>query len=210
MSEPGEFTMLLVAARQGSAEAELQLLPFIYEDLRRMAGALMQRERKDHTLQPTALVNEAYLRLVGGNHGTPEDRAHFFAIAANCMRQVLIDYARKRLRQKRGGEGLRKVEIDEAVMISEQKLDDILAIDAALNRLSTIDQRQGRIVELRYFCGMSVEEVAQVLGVSERTAKREWRLAKAWLHRACPKFSFIRRGMITPPNRNQTKRYDFV
>ncbi|MGD1093161.1 MAG: sigma-70 family RNA polymerase sigma factor [Bryobacteraceae bacterium] len=184
MSGPGgEVTLLLAQLREGNQDAANQLAPLVYQELRRVAGAYMQRERPDHTLQSTALVHEAYMRLTGGESGQWQNRAHFFAIAAHTMRQILVDYARRRSAGKRGGAGARKIDIDEAALISGDTLENAVAIDEVLERLAQIDPRQGRLIELRFFGGLSVEETAEVMGVSAITIKREWRSAKAWLHR---------------------------
>jgi len=143
----------------------------------------MRRERAGHTLQATAVVHEAYLRLAGEQEIQWQSRAHFFAIAARAMRQVLLDYARQRHAGKRGGEGAQKVEIDVDLLAGANRIEDIVAIDEVVTRLSELDQQQGRIVELRFFGGLSVEETAEAMGISDSTVKREWRLAKAWLHR---------------------------
>jgi RNA polymerase sigma factor (TIGR02999 family) len=148
-----------------------------------MAGAYMQRERPGHTLQATALVNEAYIRLIGGELQQWQNRAHFFAIAAHTMRQVLLEYARRRHAGKRGGIDARKVDIDAELLIDEGKLEDVVAIDELLDRLALIDPRQSRLVELRFFGGLNLEEAGEVMGVSPTTLKREWRVAKAWLNR---------------------------
>jgi RNA polymerase sigma factor (TIGR02999 family) len=179
----GNVTILLTQLREGNQEAADQLIPLIYCEFRRMAGGYMQRERPGHTLQATALVNEAYLRLVGGQAAQWQNRAHFFAMAAHTMREVLLDYARRHHAGKRGGGDARKVEIDDELLIAADKLEDVLAIDELLERLAQIDPRQSRLVELRFFAGMNVEETAEVMGVSPKTIKREWRSAKAWLHR---------------------------
>src|SRR5947209_19331188 len=184
MPEPGgDVTRLLAQVREGDQHAAEELIPLIYNDLRRMAGACMRRERPDHTLQTTALVNEAYIRLSGGDAAQWQNRPHFFAIAAHTMRQVLLDYARRRHANKRGGSSARKVDIDDQLFISEDKLEDVIAIDQALDRLASIDARQSRLVELRFFRGLSVEEAAEVMGLAAITIKREWRSAKAWLNR---------------------------
>jgi RNA polymerase sigma factor (TIGR02999 family) len=174
---------LLCELRGGNQEAANQLVPLVYGELRRMAGAYMQRERPGHTLQATALVNEAYLRLVGGEPSDWQNRAHFFAIAAHTMRQVLLEHARRRHAVKRGGIDARKVDIDAELLIDEHKLEDVLAIDELLDRLALIDPRQSRLVELRFFGGLNLEEAGEVMSVSPTTLKREWRLAKAWLGR---------------------------
>jgi RNA polymerase sigma factor (TIGR02999 family) len=147
-----------------------------------MAGAYMRGERPGHTLQATALVNEAYMRLVGGQATQWENRAHFFAIAAHTMREVLVDHARRHGAGKRGGDA-RRVEMDDELSIVAGKLEDVIAIDEALQRLAEIDPRQSRLVELRFFAGLNVEEAAEIMGISPKTIKREWRSAKAWLHR---------------------------
>ena len=182
MSAPeGDVTRLLAQLRGGNQEAADQLVPLVYNELRRMAGAYMQRERPGHTLQATALVHEAYMRLVVREPA--QNRAHFFAIAAHTMRQVLLDYARRRDAGKRGGAGARRVDLDGELPIAAEALDDVLAIDEVLKRLEQIDPRQSRLVELRFFAGLDVEEAAEVMGVSPTTIKREWRSAKAWLRR---------------------------
>ena len=179
----GSVTLLLSELRGGNQEAANELVLLVYGELRRMAGAYMQRERPGHTLQATALVNEAYIRLVGGEPGQWQNRAHFFAIAAHTMRQVLLEYARRRHAGKRGGIDARKVDIDAELLIDEHKLEDVVAIDELLDRLALLDPRQSRLVELRFFGGLNLEEAGEVMGVSPTTLKREWRLAKAWLSR---------------------------
>jgi RNA polymerase sigma-70 factor (ECF subfamily) len=179
----GAVTRLLSELREGNQDAANRLVPLVNGELRRMAGAYMQRERPGHTLQATALVNEAYMRLAGGGPPQWQNRAHFFAIAAHTMRQVLLEYARRRHAGKRGGIDARKVDIDAELFIDECKLEDVMAVDEALERLALIDPRQSRLVELRFFAGLDVEEAAEVMGVSPTTIKREWRLAKAWLSR---------------------------
>jgi RNA polymerase sigma factor (TIGR02999 family) len=178
----GEVTRLLSQMKEGNQEAAGQLVPLVYRELRRMAAAYMQRERPDHTLQATALVNEAYLRLAGGSQPSLQNRAHFFAIAAHAMRQVLMDYGRQHRAGKRGG-GARKVDIDAELFIAPGALEDVIAVDEALERLEKIDPRQSQLIELRFFAGLSVEDAADVMGVSPITIKREWRSAKAWLLR---------------------------
>jgi RNA polymerase sigma factor (TIGR02999 family) len=178
-----DVTALLVKLRAGNQDVAGQLVPLIYDELRRIAGAQMRRERSGHTLQATAVVHEAYLRLAGEREIQWQNRAHFFAIAARAMRQVLLDYARQRHAGKRGGEGAQKVEIDVGLLAGENRIEDIVALDEVVTRLSRLDQQQGRIVELRFFAGLSVEETAEAMGISDSTVKREWRLAKAWLHR---------------------------
>src|SRR6202142_1300608 len=181
MSENQEVTLLLSALTRGDNDAGANLIPVVYDELRRLAGSYMRRERDDHTLQATALVHEAYLKLVEQRSVNWQSRAHFFGVAAQLMRRILIDHARGHSRQKRGGED-KKVSLDEAFVFSEQQADELLAVDDSLNRLAEIDPRQARVVELRFFGGLSVEEAAEVLGVSPKTVKRDWSVAKAWLH----------------------------
>jgi RNA polymerase sigma factor (TIGR02999 family) len=180
---PQQVTQLLVAWSNGDRAARDELMPLVYEELRRLAHRCMSRERPGHTLQTSALVNEAYLRLVDQKNVRWQDRAHFFGIAARLMRQVLVDYARKRRYAKRGGEA-RRVPLDEALVVSEERADEVVALDDALNSLAEIDPRQSQIVELRFFGGLSIEETAEVLAVSPGTVMRDWTLAKAWLRRA--------------------------
>lgn len=179
----GQVTGLLAQLREGNQEAANELILLIYNDLRRIAGAYMQGERRGHTLQSTALVHEAYVRLTGGEPVEWQNRAHFFAIAAHTMRQVLLDYARRRHADKRGGAGACKVNLDAELLVGTDSLEDVIAIDEVLERLAQIDPRQSRLIELRFFAGLTVEESAEVMGVSAVTIKREWRSAKAWLHR---------------------------
>jgi len=160
--------------------AREQLVPFVYEELRRLARHYMRGERDGHTLQTTALVNEAYLRLAGIDGLQWRDRAHFFAMAATLMRRVLVDYARQRARDKRGA-GLSVTSLDESVKAPEPPV-DVMALDQALERLGRVDPRQSHIVELRFFAGLSVEETAEVLGISPATVKRDWATAKLWLY----------------------------
>jgi RNA polymerase sigma-70 factor (ECF subfamily) len=169
--------------RDGKQDAANRLIPLIYNELRRIAGAYMQREPAGHTLQATALVHEAYMRLVDGLPGPWQNRAHFFASAAHTMREILVDHARRRHAGKRGGANARKVEFEFDLLISPDKLEDVIAIDEALERLAAIDPRQSRLIELRFFVGLNVDEAAEVMGISPVTIKREWRSAKAWLHR---------------------------
>jgi RNA polymerase sigma-70 factor, ECF subfamily len=181
MSEDNEVTLLLSALTRGDDGAATKLIPAVYAELRRLAASYMRRERQDHTLQATALVHEAFLKLVEQRSVNWQSRAHFFGVAAQLMRRILIDHARGHLRQKRGGEH-RKVSLDEAFIFSEQQSAELLAVDESLSRLAKLDERQGRIVELRFFGGLSVEEAAEVLGVSPKTVKRDWSMAKAWLY----------------------------
>ena len=180
---PQQVTQLLVAWGDGDQAARDELMPLVYEELRRLAHKVMSRERPGHTLQTSALLNEAYLRLVDQKNIHWQDRAHFFGIAARLMRQVLVDYARKRGYAKRGGDA-RRVPLDEAMIVSEERAADVVALDDALKTLAEIDPRQSQIVELRFFGGLSIEETAEVLAVSPGTVMRDWTLAKAWLRRA--------------------------
>jgi len=183
MPAPGDVTVLLTEFREGNQAAANRLMPLIYAELRRMAAVHLQRERAGHTLQPTALVNEVYMRLVGGQATPWQNRAHFFGIAARAMREVLVDYARRRIAGKRGGKDVERVEIDVEAQGVSPKIENVIAINEALERLARIDPEQSRLVELRFFAGLNVEETAEVMGASPTTIKREWRSAKAWLHR---------------------------
>lgn len=166
----------------GNREALDQLLPFVYDELHRQASRYLRRERSDHTLQTTALIHEAYLKLIDQREVEWKNRAHFFAVAAQAMRRILVDYARTRKREKRGGDDV-KLQLDEAINVStgERRI-DLVALDEALTRLAEFDERQARVVELRYFSGMTEEETAEVLGTSPATVRRDWNMAKAWLH----------------------------
>ena len=179
---PLEVTRLLVAWSNGDRAALDELTPLVYEELRGLAHRYMSRERPGHTLQTSALVNEAFIRLVDQREVRWQSRAHFFAIAAQMMRRILVDYARRRGYAKRGGEALR-VPLDEAVIVSEERAAEVVALDDALTSLAEIDSRRSRIVELRFFGGLSIDETAEVLGVSPGTVMRDWTLAKAWLRR---------------------------
>jgi RNA polymerase sigma factor (TIGR02999 family) len=181
MADRQTITKLLHDLRAGKKEAESQLIEAVYPQLRRMAGRYIRGERAGHTLQATALVHEAYLQLVGQTSKEWENRAHFFAVAAQLMRRILVDYARQRKAAKRDG-GRQRVELTESLALSEARLDEIVAIDEALSRLEEWDARQCRVVELRFFSGLTEEEIAEVLGVAPRTVKRDWNVAKAWLH----------------------------
>src|SRR5262245_38240419 len=177
-----EVTELLVAWSGGDEAALDRLVPIVYAELRRTAARYMSNERTPHTLQATALVNEVYLRLVQIRRVGWRDRAHFFAMAARLMRRVLVDHARARGYQKRGG-GVRTLPLDEAVTVAPEASHDVVAIDAALAALEAVDGRKSQVVELRFFGGLSVDETAAVLNVSPQTVMRDWRLAKAWLLR---------------------------
>ena len=175
-------TRLLIDWSNGNREAADGLMPLVYDELRRLARSYLQRERADHTLQATGLVHEAYLRLVDQKTTTWQNRAHFFGVAAQLMRRILVDYARRHRTDKRGGD-LTKVEFDEALAPPASRSLDVIALDDALRDLETLNPQHSRIVELRFFGGMTVEEVAEVLDVSPRSVQREWRMARAWLRR---------------------------
>jgi RNA polymerase sigma-70 factor (ECF subfamily) len=177
----GEITRLLEELRAGDTAAVEALMPLVYNELRRQARHYLAQERRGHSLQPTALVHEVYLRLFGNATIQWQNRAHFFAIAAQVMRRILVDHARSRRADKRGG-SWGKVSLDEAMIGSFPNPDDFLILDEVMNRLAKLDHRQSRIVELRFFGGLSEEEIAEILGISSRTVKREWRLARAWLY----------------------------
>lgn len=180
---PKNLTQLLLAWSNGNQAALEELTPLVHEELRRLAHHYMSRERPDHTLQTTALVNEAYLRLIEQKHVQCENRTQFFAIAAQLMRHILVDHARSRQCLKRGG-GARKVSLDEALTVSQEQDADLIALDDALNRLAALDPRKSQVVELRFFGGLSVEETADALKISAVTVMRDWSLAKAWLYDA--------------------------
>jgi RNA polymerase sigma factor (TIGR02999 family) len=175
-------TQLLVDWREGNGEALNALIPLVYDELRRLAHNHLNRERPGHTLQSTALVNEAYMRLVRQDLGI-HNRAHFFAVSSHLMRQILVDYARRHRSAKRG-DGIDKITLNEATALLPKKGNlDVLALDEALNELGRLDPQQTRVVELRFFGGLSIEETAEVVGVSPATVKRDWSTARAWLHR---------------------------
>ncbi len=176
-----EITRLLNSTAEGDAAAQAALLDAVYKELHRLASSYMRREhRRDHTLQPTALVNEAYLHLIGDNPVDWDSRAHFYSAAARTMRRILIDHARSHGAQKRSG-GLHRVELEENLIAVDEQASELLELDAALERLAALDERQARVVELRFFGGLTVEETAKVAGISEKTVKRDWALARAWL-----------------------------
>jgi RNA polymerase sigma factor (TIGR02999 family) len=177
-----EVTQLLIAWSNGDQAALEQLTPLVYSELHRLAHRYLGRERKGHTLQTTALVHEAYIRLIDQKEVRWQNRAHFFAIAAQIMRRILVDYARARNYAKRGG-GAQRVSFDEAMDVSDERAADVIALDEALSALAELDQRKSRIIELRFFGGLSIEETAEVLGVSPGTVMRDWTFAKAWLQR---------------------------
>jgi len=176
------ITQLLHEVRSGGEDSMNELLPLVYDELRRLAGSYLRRERTDHTLQPTALVHEAYIRLITARSAMDwQDRAHFFGISARLMRQVLIDHARAKRRLKRGGEFLNQIDLDAAVSFDAHKELDALVIDDALTQLESLDERQARIVEMKFFAGMQIEEIGEVLKISPATVKREWTSAKLFL-----------------------------
>jgi RNA polymerase sigma factor (TIGR02999 family) len=179
---PLDPTALLLAWGRGDEAALDQLVPLVHDELLRLARFHMARERVGHTLQATALVNEAYLRLIQIHRVRWQNRAHFFAMASRAMRRILVEFARSRGYQKRGGGG-EKVSLDEALLISKEPTQDLVALDDALNALAALDERRSRVVEMRYFGGLSVEETAEALHVSADTVMRDWRLAKVWLLR---------------------------
>lgn len=179
---PQEITELLEAWGKGDRSALDKLFPIVHAELRRIAQRQMNQERDGHTLQATALVNEAYLRLAGQQGFEWHNRAHFFAVSAQVMRHVLIDYARAHARDKRGG-GMIQVDLDDADVIAGQPAEHYIALDEALCFLEQVDPQKGRIVELRYFGGLSIEETAELLDISPRTVRREWQRSKAWLYR---------------------------
>ena len=181
-SESTDITRILERVTSGEPRAANELLPLVYDQLRAAAQKQMAQERGDHTLQATALVHEAYLRLVGPQDIPWENRAHFYVAAAEAMRRVLIEHARKRGRVKRGG-GQRKIPLSGAELAEDPNLEEIMSVDAAIRRLEERDGRMARIVRLRFFAGLGVGETAAALGLSDRTVRREWALARAWLHR---------------------------
>lgn len=180
MSDKGEITKLLNKAQAGDKKSLDELLPIVYNELRAVAGSQLQKEREDHTLQATALVHEAYLRLLEQTDVDWKNRLHFFSIASEMMRRILVNYAVKRNAKKRG-DGATKIVLDEAVSYTKQRDFDLVALDSALTELAKFDAKQARIVELRFFGGLTIEETAEVLETSDSTIKREWRMAKAWL-----------------------------
>jgi RNA polymerase sigma factor (TIGR02999 family) len=179
---PSDVTQLLLAWSNGDKDALERLLPLVYRELKQIADRYLRRERQDHTLQTTALVHEAYMKLVDQRNVQWQNRAHFFGIAAQAMRRILVDHARGYQTDKRGGE---KISLDDDnINISEQRASDLIALDEALQSLAELDQQKSRIVELRFFGGLSIEETAEVLGIGTATVNRQWRLAKAWLYDA--------------------------
>ena len=181
MASSHEVTALLIDWSSGDKAALDKLVPLVERELHRLAHHYLKREKPGHTLQTTALVNEAYLRLVDQDRVHWKNRAHFFALSAQFMRRILVDHARRRKYEKRGGEAHR-ISFDEAMAVSRERGTDLVALDDALDKLATIDARKSKVVELRFFGGLSVEETAEALGVSPLTVKRDWKMAKAWLY----------------------------
>ena len=179
MSETHEVTLLLAEWAKGNQNALNELMPLVYRELRQLAASYLRKERQGHTLQPTALVHEAYVRLVDQTNPTWQSRSHFYGVAARLMRQILVDHARRKHAGKRGG---LQASLDEAVSFQPERSRDLVALDSGLNALEKIDPRKCQAVELRYFGGLSMEEIAQALGVSAVTVRRDLRMAEAWLH----------------------------
>lgn len=177
-----EITKFLNEIKSGNKEALQELLPLVYDELRRLANSYLRKERGNHTLQPTALVHEAYLRLVGQKEINWQNRAHFFGVSARLMREILIEYARGQNRQKRGGEYKTQIALDAAVSFGRETQIDVVAVDEALSKLEAVDERQARIVEMKFFGGLTVDEIAEVLSISPATVKREWSTAKLFLY----------------------------
>jgi RNA polymerase sigma factor (TIGR02999 family) len=181
MDEDPDVTRLLARVGEGDEAAVAQLLSLVYKELRRIAGGIMKRERQNHTLQPTAVVHEAFARMLGGKPPQFESRAHFFGIAAHAMRNVLVDHARRRLAERRGGADQQQVELAEDLSLTPAQSEEVLAVNQALERLEKLDARQARIIEMHYFAGNTVPEIAVVLGVSERTVQRELKTGRLFL-----------------------------
>lgn len=177
------ITQILEELRNGQRSSLDELLPLVYDELRRLAKSYLSRERENHTLQPTALVHEAYLRLLGQKEIEWQNRAHFFGVSARLMREILIEYARGRNRQKRGGEFKTQIALDENISFANQNELDVLEIDEALSKLEKLDERQAKIVEMKFFGGLTIEEIAEVLSISPATVKREWSSAKLLLYK---------------------------
>jgi len=183
MQPPESVTQLLVKWSNGDRKALDKLMPLVYSELRRLAGNYLRRERQNHTLQPTALVNEAYLKLIDQKNAHWQNRAQFYGVAAQLMRRILVDHARQHQAAKRGGSDQKRLSITSAGELAKEPELDLLALHEALNELTNIDPQQGRIVELRFFGGLSIEETAEVLGVGHATVERDWKMARAWLRR---------------------------
>lgn len=178
----GQISLLLQQLASGNQDAMQELVPLVYEELHRLAAHYMRDERRDHTLQPTALVHEAYIRLVNRQQANWQNKAHFFGVAAQVMRTILTDHARHHGRVKRGGVHQHKLSLDDIQLFSEERSDDLIALDESLRQLAQLDARQSRIVELRIFGGLTVDETAAVLSISPKTVKRDWTIARAWLY----------------------------
>ena len=179
--KPHEITELLEQWSGGNQAALDQLYPLVYEELRRLARSYMRREPKGHTLQTTALINEAYVRLVDQQSVRWQNRSHFFAISAQIMRRILVDHARRHLQAKRGG-GAKRISLDEVMIVAKERSEEVLMLDEALANLARLDPRRSQVVELRYFAGLNNSEIASVLKISENTVMRDWNLARAWLY----------------------------
>jgi RNA polymerase sigma-70 factor, ECF subfamily len=178
---PEDLTQLLKECSNGKQEALYELLPAVYTELRRLASSYLRRERPDHTLQATALVHEAYLKLIDQHSVNWQNRAHFFGVAAQLMRRILVDHARTHLREKRGGQ-MQRLSLDDAISWAEERDVDLVVLDDALTELAKFDERKSRLVELRFFSGLSIEETAEILRIAPSTVLRDWSLAKAWLY----------------------------
>jgi RNA polymerase sigma factor (TIGR02999 family) len=183
MQPPEGITQLLIDWGQGDQAALEKLMPLVYSELRRLAGIYLRRERAEHTLQPTALVNEAYLKLIDQRNAKWQNRAHFFGISAQLMRRILVDHARQHQAVKRGGSVQQRISITSAEKFAKQPDVDLLALNEALDELAAMDTQQSRIVELKFFGGLSIEEIAEVLGIGHATVERDWKMARAWLRR---------------------------
>lgn len=189
MSETFEITALLKAWEKGDKDALDKLMPLVMSELRKLAKGYLRQEKSGHLLQTTALVNELYLKLVDRKSVNWQNRSHFFAISASCMRQILIDYARAQLREKRGGGKIEHLPLDEIQIITSEKSAEFIALDEALKELEKQDKRKSQIVEMRYFGGYTIEEIAEILNVSVRTVERDWQMARAWLQNEMKKSS---------------------
>ncbi len=204
MNDSGQITELLSRLRQGDRQAFNELMPFVYEEMRRLAARLMRRERESHTLQATALAHEAYLRLLGTSQVSCENRAHFFGVAARAMRRILVEHARRRARRKRGGDRQR-VTLDQVSSPDVMSPLDLLALDQSLDALAALDPRKARVVELLYFGGLTRAEAAEVLGVTRKTVTRDWQFARRWLIRdMSPGRSSTRGAVRSAPPRTTT------
>ncbi len=179
---PQDVTVLLNKVNEGDSTAPKELLPLVYAELRKLAGGYLKNERPDHTLQPTALVHEAYIRLVDWENVSWQNRSHFFAVSAQVMRNILVDHARKKKAEINGG-NLQKIELDEAISFSAERQVDLVDLDDALKELEKLDERQSKIIELRFFAGLTIEETAHALNISAKTVSREWDFVRAWLYR---------------------------